>query len=118
HHWTSDVRPVASRVGSWDELCGLVAALGEVGVGVFELATDTESTESDDVQVAQRFYDRLRDLAVRTRVPVTFGLRNQHLQAQLDAFDATAAAGGRMFGQCRSAPAGRVYSFKTELPLD
>ena len=38
-HETSDDRRVASRVGSWNEVCRLVGVLGDLGVGVFELAT-------------------------------------------------------------------------------
>jgi N-acyl-D-aspartate/D-glutamate deacylase len=118
HHWTSDGRPVASRIGGWEEMCRLVEAQGGMGLGVFELATDTESTESPDAEVARRFYDRLGDLSVRTGVPISYGLRHEHHQAQLDAFDAAAARGGRMFGQCRSEPTSLLYSFLTDLPLD
>ena len=38
-HETSDDRPVASRIGSWSEVSQLVNVLGDLGVGVFELAT-------------------------------------------------------------------------------
>ena len=33
HHETSDDRPVASRLASWDEVCALVDVLGELGAG-------------------------------------------------------------------------------------
>ena len=37
-HETSDDRPVASRLASWDEVVALVGVLGELGTGVFEIA--------------------------------------------------------------------------------
>ena len=37
-HETSDDRPVASRLASWDEVCRLVGVLSDVGTGVFEIA--------------------------------------------------------------------------------
>src|SRR5579862_4476980 len=38
HHETSDDRPVASRLASWDEVVALVDVLGEAGTGIFEFA--------------------------------------------------------------------------------
>ncbi len=118
HHMTSVGRPVASRLASWEELSGLVGVLGKVGRGVFQLATDTEATESDDPDVAREAYTRLMELSVATRVPITFGLRDKHLPLQLEMFEATARAGGRMFGQSRSEPLSVIYSWKTRLPFD
>ena len=36
HHETSDGRPVASRLASWDEVVALVGVMGELGTGIFE----------------------------------------------------------------------------------
>src|SRR6185295_10674367 len=36
HHQTSDDRPVASRIASWDEVCALVRVLGAANVGTFQ----------------------------------------------------------------------------------
>jgi len=36
HHETSDDRPVASRLASWDEVRHLTAVMGSLGVGIFE----------------------------------------------------------------------------------
>ena len=36
HHETSDDRPVASRLASWDEVCRLVGVMGDLGTGIFE----------------------------------------------------------------------------------
>ena len=40
HHRTSDDRPVASRLASWDEVEELVGVLGALGTGVFQLVQD------------------------------------------------------------------------------
>src|SRR5688572_32360462 len=37
HHETSDNRPVASRIASWEEVRDLVRVMGDLGVGVFQL---------------------------------------------------------------------------------
>jgi N-acyl-D-aspartate/D-glutamate deacylase len=118
HHFTPSGRPVASRVGNWQEVCLLVETLARHGGGIFQLAVETALTESDDVEVARSFYDRLRALAVSSRVPTTYGLRREHLQVQLDTFDKADAAGGRMFGQCRSNAMSGVFCFKTRTPYD
>ena len=36
HHETSDDRPVASRLASWDEVVRLVDVMGDLGAGIFE----------------------------------------------------------------------------------
>ena len=42
-HETSDNRPVASRLASWDEVRRLVGAMGDTGAGVFELTNEPVS---------------------------------------------------------------------------
>src|SRR3989475_7132927 len=65
----------------------------------------------------------LRDLAVETGRPVTWG-NFSRLEAPdvwrryLDLLDETAAAGGRMFAQVHSRGLNVVLSFKTQLPFD
>ena len=118
-HQTSDGRPVASRLASWDEVTRLVSVMGEAGAGIFELAQPPESQSPDDEERA-RYFDRLRSLALDTGVPVTFGtLPNRPRFAdQLACIDATVAAGGRMFGQSHSRGIWGVLSFKTSLAFD
>jgi N-acyl-D-amino-acid deacylase len=118
HHETPDGRPVASRYTSWDELTAIVEATGRAGAEVFQLAVDTERTETDDVEVATEFWDRLRRLARDTRMAVTYGLRSQHLAVQLDMFDRAAQEGARMFGQCQSHASALLYSLTTGMPFD
>ena len=66
---------------------------------------------------------RLRDLAVETGRPVTWGIFSR-LEAPevwrhyLALLDETAAAGGRMFAQVHSRGLNVLLSFKTQLPFD
>lgn len=117
HHVTPDGQPIASRSTSWEELGALVGVLGEFDSRVFQLAVDTERAESNDRDLALSFYEQLRAFTVATRVPTTYGLRRQHLQDQLDLFDAVAQGGGVLFGQCQSASE-TVWSFATTMPFD
>src|SRR6266545_1333872 len=69
------------------------------------------------------YHTRLRDLAVETGQPVTFGLFSRReapevWRTYLDLLEETAAAGGRMFAQVHSRALAAVLSFKTQLPFD
>ena len=72
HHETSDNRPVASRLASWDEVRTLVGVMGRLGTGIFE--GGAEGTNSPDPEVRQRAADQMRDLAVETGVTLTGGI--------------------------------------------
>ena len=117
-HETSDDRAVASRVGSWDEVCRLVAVLGEMGTGVFELATALSRGATAEERAA--ILSAMQDLALTTHVPMTFGVSSgiAGRSELLDLIDATVAAGGRMFGQSHSRGISVVISFLTRLPFD
>ena len=114
-----DNRPVASNHASWDELARLVCAMGTTGHGLFEYARERES-RSPDPQVRKAANDRLLDLALKSGVPITFGIPAGATGAQdnLDLLDATAAAGGRMFGQTHTRGISHVLSFKGRLQFD
>src|SRR6266478_3236465 len=72
-HETPDRRPVASRVAPWDEIRRLVGVMGEMNAGIFEIAG--EGVDRDPGNPGLRDYQRrLRELAVETGRPVTFGL--------------------------------------------
>ena len=118
YHETPDGHPVASRSSSWEEVARLVRRVGAIGSGVFQLALETDTVESDDLELAMSFYSRLRDLAIETKVPTTYGLRREHLAAQLEMFDEVAAAGGSMFGQSQSIYATAMFSFKSRMPFE
>ena len=123
NHETSDDRPVASRLASWEEVSHLVGVLGDLGAGIFELATEKNVRVADPARRAE-FCQRLQRLAVDTRVPTTFGITiagNETADAwrdQLALLDTTAAAGGRMFGQSHCRDVTIVVSFQTSLPFD
>jgi N-acyl-D-amino-acid deacylase len=114
-----DNRPVASYHASWDEMSHLVCTMGKTGRGVFEYAREREA-RSKDPKVRKAVNDRLLELAVKSGVPVTFGLPSGSAGTadHLKLLDATAAAGGRMFGQTHTRGISHVLSFKGRLQFD
>ena len=112
HHETSDNRPVASRLASWDEVRDLVGVMGELGVGIFQLVEDPP----DEGERAARDA-RLLDLAVETGVPLAVGATGSSTRS-IELIDATAAAGGRMFGLTHCRGIGTMSSFRSQLPFD
>jgi N-acyl-D-aspartate/D-glutamate deacylase len=117
-HETPDRRPVASRLATWEEIQRLVGVMGDLNAGIFELAG--ERVEPDALR---EYHVRLRDLAVATGRPVTWGLFSRrespdYWRTYLALLDETAAAGGRMFAQVHSRALSVVLSFKTNLPFD
>ena len=113
-HATPDDQPVASRVATWEEVCRLVSVLTDVGAGVFEVARETAAFKPEDPE-HEEVLDRLRALAVETRVPVTFGAMTA---GALEFIDSIVEQGGRGFGQTHSRGVTSVTSFKTRLPFD
>ncbi len=117
HHETSDDRPVASRLASWDEVVALVDVLGEAGTGIFEFA-DNGMVLSDE-ETRETTLSRFRELSVRTRVPITFGfIARPEAEPFLDFLDDVAAAGGRAVAQTHCRGISVVLSLKTRLPFD
>jgi N-acyl-D-aspartate/D-glutamate deacylase len=114
-----DNRPVASNHASWDELSQLVCLMGKTGRGIFEYARERDS-RSPDPNVRKVANDRLRDLAVNSGAPITFGIPAGSPGAQdaLNLLDSTAEAGGRMFGQTHTRGISHVLSFKGRLQFD
>jgi N-acyl-D-aspartate/D-glutamate deacylase len=114
-----DDRPVASVHASWEEMSQLVCAMGTTGRGIFEYSRERE-TRSPDPAVRKAANDRLLDLAVKSRVPITFGLPggSAGTQDNLALLDRTAEAGGRMFGQTHTRGISHVLSFKSRLQFD
>jgi N-acyl-D-amino-acid deacylase len=120
NHETGDRRPVASRIASWDEVRALVSVMGELGAGIFEIAG--EDTGRDPGRVGD-YLRRLRELAVDTGVPVTWGMFSMraapdHWRAYFEMLEETARAGGRMFAQVHSRALSVLLSFETRLPFD
>ncbi len=114
-----DERQVASGHASWEEMSGLVCLMGRTGRGIFEYAREREC-RSPDPAVRKSANDRLLELAVKSGAPITFGMPAGILGAEdhLKLLDATAAAGGRMFGQTHTRGISHVLSFKSQLPFD
>jgi N-acyl-D-amino-acid deacylase len=122
-HETPDRRPVASRLAAWDEVRRLVGVMGEMNAGIFELAGEPVGRTAADLEGLREYHGRLRDLAVETGRPVTWGLFSRReapgiWRAYLDLLEETAAAGGRMFAQVHSRALSVVLSFRTNLPFD
>ena len=120
NHQTPDGRPVASRIASWQEVRDLVGVMGDMNAGIFEIAG--EDTGRDPERLRD-YLERLRDLAVDTGRPVTWGMFStrrapEYWRAYFDLLDETAAAGGRMFAQVHSRSLNVLLSFKTSLPFD
>lgn len=121
-HETPDERPVASRLASWDEVRRLVGTMGEMNAGIFELAGEGVDRAAGDPGLRE-YHVRLRDLAVDTGRPITFGVFSRRgvpdvWRKYLALLDETAAAGGRMFAQVHTRSLSALLSFKTQLPFD
>ena len=117
HHQTSDDRPVASRLASWEEVVALVGVMGARGRGIFE-GVDGGMLASDPA-VRSRTLDRFKVLAAETGVPLTFGLvATSEAGHLLDFLDDVAAAGGRAIAQTHCRGISVLLSLKTRLPFD
>ena len=122
-HETPDRGPVASRVATWAEVRRLCSVMGDLNAGIFELAGEGVDRTTADPQSLREYHVRLRDLAVETGRPVTWGLFSRRdvpevWRTYLGLLEETAAAGGRMFAQVHSRALTVVLSFKTNLPFD
>ena len=114
-----DNRYVASYHASWEEMARLVTLMGTTGRGIFEYSRERDC-RSPDPAVRKAANDRLLDLAVKSGVPITFGMPAGIAGAQdhIKLLDDTAAAGGRMFGQTHTRGISHVLSFKGQLQFD
>ncbi len=113
-HLTVDDQPVASYVGSWDEICRLVAVMGELGTGVFQLATDLSNPDTQHQLLA---------LARATGRPVHqacvyVASRPEAHHASLHFLDEAAGAGAHIVGQAHVRQLANVIGFKVGLPFD
>ena len=112
HHQTSDDRPVASRLASWDEVRQLVGVMGQLGVGVFQFVQDPPSPELQQARNAE-----LIALAAETGVPFAVGATSNAGRI-LPLLDSAAAAGARLFGLSHCRGIGTMSSFRTQLPFE
>jgi N-acyl-D-aspartate/D-glutamate deacylase len=121
-HETPDDRPVASRIASWNEVRRLVGVMGDLNAGIMELAGEGVDRAPGDPGLHD-YHVRLRDLAVESGRPITFGVFSRRgvpdvWRKYLALLDDTAAAGGRMFAQVHSRSLSALLSFRTQLPFD
>jgi N-acyl-D-amino-acid deacylase len=117
HHETSDDRPVASRLASWDEVVQLVGVMGTMGRGIFEGADAGMSSPDRELRAAA--LGRMQELGATTKVPMTFGMVATRGAGQLlDFLDEAAVAGARMFVQTHCRGISVLLSLKTKLPFD
>ncbi|MEE8148799.1 MAG: amidohydrolase family protein [Longimicrobiales bacterium] len=120
NHQTSDDRPVASRLASWEEVQQLVGVVGEIGGGIFEIANEDVLGDDD---ARDEYLSRLEELAVGTGVTVTYGVgsnrqRPESWRPWLAVMDRAALRGGRMIAQVHARAFNIVLSFEANLPFD
>ena len=120
NHQTSDRKPVSSRAAAWDEVRAIVAAIGRTGAGMFEIAGEAVGRDPERIR---EYHLRLKELAVQTGVPITWGLfahrrAPEVWRSYLALLDEVADAGGRMFAQVHSRALNVIFTFESHLPFD
>lgn len=120
NHLTSDDRPVASRIANWEEVRSLVNAMGELGAGIFEIASETPGRKPER---QQDYFDRLTQLTVESGRPLTFGMFSTRIAPDIwrpfyEVANQAAKAGGRIFVQAHSRSISTLMSFETHTAFD
>jgi len=111
-HTTSDDRPVASRLASWEEVVELVGIMGRESQGAFEIAAEAHHGDPEGMADYER---RLQDLAVSTGVPIMYGVIGGKTTKLIDD---TVAKGGHMHGLTHCRGVSSLYSFHTNIVYD
>jgi N-acyl-D-amino-acid deacylase len=119
-HLTPDDSPVASRIADWPEIERLVAQMGKLDAGIFQIGPDISGGEAQKACLEQ-----LRKIALDTGRPIMFGMlaTKQGIDPnpwdfQTRFMDETVALGGRMWGQATTRSINAVFSLKSYLPFD
>jgi N-acyl-D-amino-acid deacylase len=121
NHRTPEGRPVASRLADWDEVCQLTGVMAELGTGVLEMSRESEHHDPEKVADEQR---RLKNLAIKSGVPMTFGSAWYHRatpnvwRSNFEMVDDTWLAGGKMLIQGGATWNGSLRSFETLMLFD
>jgi N-acyl-D-aspartate/D-glutamate deacylase len=107
-HRAKDGELAAGTTASADELIGIGMALGEAGSGVFELASDMITPESEFAWMAT--------IARETGRPVTFNclqddVRPEHWRRLIELADEATAAGARIVPQVAGRPASVLFGW-------
>jgi N-acyl-D-amino-acid deacylase len=119
-HVTPSDKPVASRVGSWEEIDHLVAVMTELNAGIFQVAPDVTSGAAQE-----EFFEQLQRIALKSGRPVMFGTIASRQGKDpkpwpylTEYLDSTVAQGGRMYGQATTRSINALFSLKSNLPFD
>lgn len=120
NHQTSDDKPVASRIASWEEMSALVHAMGELNAGILEIAGEPTGASGER---AIRYYNALKQLAIESGRPITFGMFGTRVapgawRPCFEIVEQAAEEGGRMFVQVHSRELNVLLSFETHTPFD
>jgi N-acyl-D-aspartate/D-glutamate deacylase len=115
-HATSDNRPVASRIASWDEVMALVEIVGQESNGVFQFALEKhwEPDQQSD------FEARLAQLAISSGAPIVFGMFaiDSLPQPSMEFLEEVNAQGGEMHALTHCRGILSAHSFRTRLGFD
>jgi N-acyl-D-aspartate/D-glutamate deacylase len=109
-HRAVDGEPVPGTFAAEDELLGIGRALGDLGRGVFELASDLRPEEPEIAWMEK--------LSLATGRPVTFTLLQNDLdpgqwRRMLDATERAAERGARVIGQVSARPTGLLMGWQS-----
>jgi len=120
NHRTADDKPVSSRLATWNEVRELVGVMSDEGAGIFEL---TREDVTLDEPAIRDYFDRVRDLAVDTKVPVTFAgnygrERGDFWHNFYNCADEIHERGGRALIQAHCRWAVTNLSFESKMPYD
>jgi len=120
NHQTSDDRPVASRLASWDEVRSLVGVAGAAG-GLFEITNEDAAVEDPSAQ--PEYFGRMETLAQESGATIMFGVGSSRHAPEswkpwMGLVDRVSEGGGRMFAQVHSRAFNIVLNFEGQLPFD
>jgi N-acyl-D-amino-acid deacylase len=116
-HATSDDRPVASRLATWDEVVALVGLVGRESSGIFEISGEPASV--GDPEGRRDYHQRLQQLALSSGVPTVFGIfASPTSSGMLPVIEDTVARGGHMYGLTHCRGVSTLQSFAAHLSFD
>jgi N-acyl-D-aspartate/D-glutamate deacylase len=109
-HRAVDGEPVPGTFAAEDELLGIGRALGDLGRGVFELASDLRP-EEPEIEWMEKF-------SLETGRPVTFALLQNDMdpgqwRRMLEATERAASRGARVIGQISARPTGLLMGWES-----